>query len=65
MPERRRPLLLTAEIGWLLVSTVLLAIAATQTDGWRAVWLVVLAVNAVVVGRRVAVMARRAGRAHP
>ncbi len=58
-------MLLTAEIGWLLVSTVLLAIAATQTDGWRAVWLVVLAVNAVVVGRRVAVMARRAGRAHP
>ena len=53
-----------AEIGWLILSTSLCTLAAVQESGtWRAAWLAVLVVNAVVVGYRIKRM--RSPRAAP
>ncbi|MGY2080858.1 hypothetical protein [Modestobacter sp. SYSU DS0657] len=68
MSRRRTQLLLTAEIGWLLVSTVLLTVGAvTQTGVWRAVWFAVVVLNVVVVGTRLSTLTARlrAGGTHP
>ncbi len=53
-------LLLTAEVGWWLVSTTLLIIIVVKQPGsWRALWLALLVINAAVVGYRVKRMSRR------
>ena len=51
---------LAGEIGWLVVSTTLLAFIAAQETGqqWRVAWLVLLTVNIAVVAFRI----RRMGR---
>ncbi|MQA33565.1 hypothetical protein [Modestobacter roseus] len=60
MSRRRTQLLLTAELGWLVLSTILLSIGAVaQTGGWRAVWLAVIVLNLVVVGTRVTTLTGR------
>ncbi|MGY1856043.1 hypothetical protein [Modestobacter sp. SYSU DS0290] len=60
MSRRRTQWLLTAELGWLIVSTVVLSIGAvTQTGGWRAVWLAVIVLNLVVVGTRLSTLTGR------
>ena len=54
MSQRRRRLLLAAEVGWLVLSTAVFAILAVQEPGsWRAAWLAMLVVNAAVVGYRI------------
>jgi hypothetical protein len=54
MTRRGDQLTLAAEIGWLLISTTLLIIAAVREPGyWRLLWLALLVVNAAVVGYRV------------
>jgi hypothetical protein len=54
MTRRREQLVLAAEIGWLLVSTsLLLSVAVAQSGHWRLMWLMLLVVNAAVVGYRV------------
>ena len=61
MTQRAEQWRLAGEIGWLVVSTTLLAFIAAQETGqqWRVGWLVVLTVNAAVGLYRIGRMSRR------
>ncbi|WP_156036264.1 hypothetical protein [Blastococcus sp. URHD0036] len=62
MTRRGDRLPLAGEIGWLLLSTALLVIAAVQNPGhWRLLWLAMLVVNTAVVGYRIRRMSRQLG----
>jgi hypothetical protein len=54
MSRHRDRLILTGEIGWLIIPMTMLTVLAVQEPSvWRFVWLTVLVVSAAVVGRRV------------
>ncbi len=66
MTQRREHLALVAEIGWLLVLTsLLLIVAAVESGHWRFTWLMLLVINAAVIGYRVVRLTQQLRAAKP